>query len=109
MFTSLQRDLHLVLARDALQSQHNLLCGLGLLVEDWLGLTTVSLLLSVVTSLSLGKEGVATLLVLGDFVLSVLAALLAFAVRLSGLWDVDHLVSLVARWSGVRYRGAMTC
>lgn len=39
-----------------------------LLVEDGLGLTTVSRLLSVVSSLSLGKQRIFTLLVLGDLV-----------------------------------------
>ena len=91
MFTSFQGDLHLVLARHTLQSQDDLFGRLGLLVEDWLGLATVTLLLSVVTSLSLRKEGITTLLVLRDLVLRVFSAVLALAVGLSRLWDVDHL------------------
>lgn len=43
-----------------------------------------------VTTLSLGHDGVLALLVLGDLVLGVFAALLAFAVRAAGLGDVDH-------------------
>lgn len=40
------------LASLALETQHNLLGGLGLFVEDGLCLTTISGLLSVVTTLS---------------------------------------------------------
>lgn len=42
LLAALQGELHLVLARCALQSQYNLLRCLRLLVEDGLGLTTVS-------------------------------------------------------------------
>lgn len=42
--------------------------GLGLLVEDGLGLTSVTGLLSVISPLSLGHQRVFTLLVLGDLV-----------------------------------------
>ena len=42
----------LVLALDTLETEHNLLGGLSLLVEDRLGLTTVALLLAVVTTLT---------------------------------------------------------
>lgn len=89
VLATLQGQLALGLALDALQSQHNLLGGLGLLVEDGLGLTTITGLLAVVTTLSLGeKRGLASL-VLGDLVLGVLAALLALAVGVSGLGNVD--------------------
>ena len=57
VLASLQRQLLLGLALGALQSQHNLLGGLGLLVEDGLGLTTVTALLPVVTTLTLGIKG----------------------------------------------------
>lgn len=57
MLASLQRQLLLGLALSALQSQHNLLGGLGLLVEDGLGLTTVTALLPVVTTLTLSVQG----------------------------------------------------
>lgn len=50
----------------AFESKDDLLGGLGLLVEDGFGLTTVSRLLSVVTTLTLSEDGVFTLLVLGD-------------------------------------------
>ena len=50
----------------AFESKDDLLGGLGLLVEDGFGLSTVSGLLSVVTTLTLGEDGVLTLLVLGD-------------------------------------------
>lgn len=89
MLAALQGELHLGLAGNALQSQHNLLCGLSLLVEDRLGLTTITGLLAVVSALSLGeKRGLASL-VLSDLVLGVLLALLALAVGLTGLGNVD--------------------
>jgi len=42
MLAPFDRVLRVVLAALALQLQHNLLGGLGLLVEDGLGLTTIS-------------------------------------------------------------------
>lgn len=59
-------------------------------MEDRLGLTTKTRLLAVVTTLTLCVDGVLALLVLGDLVWSVLAALLALAVGAACLWDVDH-------------------
>lgn len=56
VLATLEGELCLGLACCALQSQDNLLGGLGLLVEDRLGLTTVTGLLTVVTSLTLGEE-----------------------------------------------------
>jgi hypothetical protein len=55
VLAALESQLALGLALDAFQSQHNLLGGLGLLVEDRLSLTTVTGLLAVVTALSLGE------------------------------------------------------
>jgi hypothetical protein len=57
VLAALQRQLSLGLAVCALKSQDNLLGGLGLLVEDWLGLTTITGLLPVVTTLTLGEKG----------------------------------------------------
>lgn len=94
MLTSLQSQLGLGLADNTLQSQDNLLGGLSLLVENWLGLTTVTALLTVVSSLTLGKQGSLTSLVLGDLVLGVLLAVLALAVGSSGFWDVNWKVSI---------------
>ena len=56
MLASLQRKLLLGLALRALQTQDNLLGGLGLFTEDRLGLTTETLLLSVVTTLTLSVQ-----------------------------------------------------
>ena len=56
MLATLQGQLHLCLAGNTLQSQHNLLGGLSLLVEDRLSLTTVTGLLAVVSALSLGEQ-----------------------------------------------------
>jgi len=57
VLASLERELCLGLAADALETEHDLLGGLGLLVEDGLGLTSVTGLLAVVTTLSLCEEG----------------------------------------------------
>lgn len=89
VLASLEGQLALGLALDALQSQDDLLGGLGLFVENWLRLTTVTALLSVVTALTLGEQRGLASLVLGDLVLGVLAALLALAVSVSGLGNVD--------------------
>lgn len=87
------------LASLALETQHNLLGGLGLFVEDGLCLTTISGLLSVVTTLSLSIKGGFTSLILGNLVHSVLLALLAFAEGTLGLRYVHHfdLVPLFIR------------
>ena len=58
-------------------------------MEDRLGLSSVTGLLSIVTTLSLGEERGLSSLVLGDLVLGVLLASLALAVGLTGLGDVD--------------------
>ena len=56
MLAALQGELHLGLAGNTLQSQHNLLCGLSLLVEDRLGLTPITGLLAVISALSLSEQ-----------------------------------------------------
>ena len=94
MLASLKRELSLGLADGAFQTEDNLLGGLSLLVENLLGLTTITALLTIVTTLSLGIEGGLTSLVLGDLVLGVLAALLALAVSLSGLRNVNYEIVL---------------
>lgn len=96
VLAALQRQLALGLALDALHAEHDLLGGLGLLVEDGLGLTTVTGLLAVVTALTLGEEGGLASLVLGDLVLGVLAALLALAVGVTGLGNVDLMTQIVS-------------
>ena len=57
VLATLQGQLSLGLALRAFQTEHNLLGGLGFLVEHGLGLTTVTALLPVVTALSLGEKG----------------------------------------------------
>lgn len=57
MLAALQGELLLGLASSALETQDDLLGSLGLLVEDGLGLTTVTTLLPVVAALTLGEEG----------------------------------------------------
>lgn len=90
VLASLQCELELSLALGAFETENDLLGGLSLLVENLLGLTTVTSLLTVVSSLTLGIEGSLTGLVLGDLVLSVLSALLALAVGSSSLWNVHY-------------------
>jgi len=90
VLASLQRQLHLVLAHRALQSQHDLLCSLCLLVEHRLRLPTITALLSVVTSLSLCEDGVLSLLVLCHLVRCVLFAGFAFAECSASFGNVDH-------------------
>lgn len=89
VLTTLQGQLSLGLANNTLQTQDNLLGSLSLLVEDWLGLTTVTGLLTVVTTLTLGEKRSLTSLVLGDLVLGVLSALLTLTVGSSSLWNVN--------------------
>jgi hypothetical protein len=90
VLASLQCELELGLALGAFETENDLLGGLSLLVENLLGLTTITTLLTVVSSLTLGVEGSLTGLVLGDLVLSVLSALLALAVGSSSLWNVHY-------------------
>ena len=79
----------LVLANGTFQTQDNLLGSLGLLVENGLGLTTITALLTVVTTLTLSEDGSFTGLVLGDLVGSVTATLLTSTKGLTSLRDVD--------------------
>jgi hypothetical protein len=67
-FASLDGLASLSLALGALKLKCNLLCLLGLLSEDGLGLSTETLLLGIVSALSLSTERIFSLLVLGDFV-----------------------------------------
>jgi len=85
---TLEWEHSLALALSALDLQDDLLCCLGLLSEDWLSLTTETLLLGIVSSLTLSDKGSLTSLVLGNFVTRVLLASLAIGV--SCLWNADH-------------------
>jgi hypothetical protein len=75
------------LAGTAFKLESNLLCGLCLLSENGLGLTSITLLFSIISSLSLGSEGSLTGLVLRHFVNLMLLAFLAVCSSL--LWCVD--------------------
>lgn len=57
VLASFQGELCLGLAHGALQPQNDFLGGLGLLSEDRLGLTTVTALLTIVTTLTLSEQG----------------------------------------------------
>ena len=89
MLAALQHLLVLALARGALHAQRNLLGGLGLLVEDGLGLATVAGLFAVVAALALDVQGRLAGLVLGDLLGGVLFAL--FTESVARLGNV-HLV-----------------
>jgi hypothetical protein len=89
MLASLKRKLGLGLADSAFETQHNLLGGLSFLVENLLGLTTITSLLTVVSTLSLGKQRSLSGLVLSYLVLGVLTTLPSLAISSSSLWDVD--------------------
>lgn len=89
MFASLEGNLLLVFARGAFHSQDNLLCGLSLLLEDGLRLTTETGLLTIVSSLTLGEKRSLTSLVLGDLVKPMTFAFAAATEGISGFWNVD--------------------
>lgn len=78
------------LASSALQTKDDLLGGLGLLVEDRLGLTSITSLLAVITTLTLGEETGGSSLVLGNLVEGVLTALREIAQSATGLGNVHH-------------------
>lgn len=84
VLAALQHLLVFGLARSALHAQGNLLGGLGLLVEDGLGLTTITRLLAVVAALALDVEGRLAGLVLGDLLGGVLLALFTESVARLG-------------------------
>ena len=95
MLSSLEGKLLLGLALLAFQTEDDLTGGLGLLVEDGLGLTTETHLLGVVSALALGEVRGLAGLVLGDLVRLVLLALLAGAERIALLWYVNHLCKYI--------------
>jgi len=81
-----------LLAAGAGELKDDLLGGLSLLVEDRLGLTTITTLLTVVTALTLSEEAGLTSLVLGDLELLVLVAGDGAAEHLLLLGELDHFV-----------------
>ena len=90
VFGPLKGQMLLGLTFLALQTENDLTCGLRLLVEDGLGLTSETHLLGVITTLSLGKVRGLSGLVLGDLVDLMLAALLASAEGLTFFGHVNH-------------------
>jgi len=58
-------------------------------VENWLGLTTETTLLTVITSLTLSEKRSLTSLVLSNLVEGVLSTLLTLTESLTGLWNVN--------------------
>jgi len=90
VLAALEGNLELRLAFLAFEAEHNLLRGLGLLVEHGLRLAAKSLLLPVVAALALSKVRGFTSLVLGHLVNLVLPALFALAEGAALLGDI-HL------------------
>lgn len=86
---SFDRQLWLAFAFFAFQAEGHFLGGLGLLVKDWLSLTTITLLLPVIAPFSLGKQGRFASLVVGDLVHSMFITWLCLAVSLSFLWSMN--------------------
>lgn len=86
-----QHPLGSAVGLDTLKPEHNLLCGFGLLSENWLCLPTVTTLLPIVAPLSLGVQGILALLILGHFVRLMLATFLTESPP--GFRHVDHLCS----------------
>jgi hypothetical protein len=74
----------------ALEPQHDLLCGFGLLSKYGLGLTTKARLFAIVTPLTLSKKTSLAGLVLRNFVKGVLHAFSASAVGILCLRNVNH-------------------
>ena len=72
----------------AFELEDDFLGVLSLLSEDWLGLSTESLLFHIISSLSLGDKGGFTRFVLGNLVGCVLLEL--WAVRSNSLWNMNH-------------------
>lgn len=90
MLGSLETKLLLGLTFLAFKTKDNLTGSLGLLVEDRLCLSTETHLFGIITSLSLGKVGCLTSLILSYLVHLVLLAVGTCAVGVAFLWDVDH-------------------
>jgi len=90
VLSSLQSQLLLSLALLTFQSNHNLTCGLGLLVEDGLGLSPESHLLRIITTLSLGEVGSLTSLVLCNLVWLMLTAFFSSTESVAFLRNINH-------------------
>lgn len=99
---SLQAQLLFGLTFLAFQTEYNLTGGFGLLVENWLCLSSETHLFGIVTSLSLRKIGCLSCLVLGHLVHSMLLAL-SGAVSLAFFGNIDHCeIFLVCRHRNTR-------
>ena len=92
MLGALEDVLDGLLAAGAGELKDDLLGGLSLLVEDGLGLATITTLLTVVTALTLSEEAGLTSLVLGDLELLVLVAGDGATEHLLLLGELDHFV-----------------
>ncbi len=89
VLAAFEGNLKLRLALLAFEAEHDLLRGLGLLVENGLRLASKSHLLPVVASLALGKVRRLASLVLRHLVHGVLPALFALAKGAALFRDVD--------------------
>merc|ERR1711931_221877 len=94
MLASFDDDLIFALAIRAFQSEDDLFRGLGLLSEDGLGLTSVSLLLAVVTPFALSLERILAFFVLRYFVQSVFSAFGRGAESPTSFGNVHHFYAV---------------
>merc|ERR1719322_632878 len=90
MFGPLDRNLVLPLALKTLNPQHQLLGSLGLLPQDGFGLTSKSLLFTIIPTSSLGLLGLSRFLVLDHLELLVCHALGVGAVGSSHFRYIHH-------------------
>ncbi|CAH9068766.1 unnamed protein product, partial [Cuscuta europaea] len=90
MIAPLDCVLRNMLASLTLQPQDNLLCGLGLFVEDWFGLSTITRLFTIIMTLPLSCKTILSFFVLCDLMQCVLLAFFGLAECLFGLWNVHH-------------------
>merc|ERR1711973_837463 len=90
VFTSLQCNLLTELTLRTLQTQHNLLRRLCLLMMNRSCLSTISFLFAFIPSLSLSKGSFLCSLVLRHFMKGMFAALLSIAKGFTGLGYVHH-------------------
>lgn len=91
VLAAFEGELHLVFTNSAFQTQDNLLRRFCLLMENGLGLPSVTRLFTIVSALPLYSERVFSLLVLRHFVWGVLSAVLVGTICPAGFGNVNHL------------------
>ena len=103
MLGALDGNLLTPLALSALETQHQLLGRLGLLPQDGLGLTSETLLLTIVTSTTLSEFGFLRLFVLRHLELFMLVA--TGAISLPGFRNIHLKINKEIRQNNVSQHG----